>query len=86
MAVKLPASISDSAVATVGRQIVEPNGVNVILGQVTLYVDIRDFHIETRDQLVEETIQVAAICRKASNSGTAQQIADTGLFSTPGIN
>jgi len=56
---KLPASISESAVATVGRQFVEPNGVNVIPGQVTLYVDVRDIHLETRDQLVNEIIFMA---------------------------
>ncbi|MFD2630214.1 M20 family metallo-hydrolase [Oceanobacillus kapialis] len=49
----LPAQVSDSAVATVGKLHVEPNGVNVIPGEVTLYVDIRDIHKETRDKLID---------------------------------
>ncbi|MGY0692437.1 M20 family metallo-hydrolase [Virgibacillus sp. FSP13] len=53
---KLPRQISDSAVATVGRQFVEPNGVNVIPGQVKFYVDIRDIHRVTRDQLVDRVL------------------------------
>lgn len=56
---KLPGPISDSAVATVGKQIVKPNGVNVIPGKVTLYVDIRDIYQETRNQLVDETLVLA---------------------------
>ncbi|WP_217697240.1 M20 family metallo-hydrolase [Virgibacillus siamensis] len=61
---KLPATISDSAVATVGKQFVEPNGVNVIPGKVTLYVDIRDIHTETRDRLVNETLKIATSIAK----------------------
>ncbi len=53
---KLPRQINDSAVATVGRQFVEPNGVNVIPGQVKFYVDIRDIHRVTRDQLVDRVL------------------------------
>ncbi|MBM7663043.1 allantoate deiminase [Bacillus mesophilus] len=49
----LPGKVSPTAVATVGKLQVKPNGVNVIPGQVTLYVDIRDIHEETRDQLIQ---------------------------------
>ncbi|SDQ67290.1 Zn-dependent hydrolase [Virgibacillus salinus] len=56
---KLPGQISDSAVATVGKQLVEPNGVNVIPGKVILYVDVRDIFLETRDQLVDEVLAVS---------------------------
>ncbi|MFC4556852.1 Zn-dependent hydrolase [Virgibacillus kekensis] len=56
---KLPGNISESAVATVGRQMVEPNGVNVIPGKVTLFADIRDIHKETRDQLAGEILTLA---------------------------
>lgn len=49
---QLPRQINDSAVATIGKLQVEPNGVNVIPGKVTLYVDIRDIYKETRDELV----------------------------------
>lgn len=55
---KLPGQISDSAVATVGKQLVEPNGVNVIPGKVILYVDIRDIFQESRDQLVDEVLSL----------------------------
>ncbi|MBB5173815.1 Zn-dependent hydrolase [Texcoconibacillus texcoconensis] len=50
----LPAKVSESAVATVGQMSVEPNGINVIPGNVTFTVDIRDIHIETRDQLIND--------------------------------
>jgi len=49
----LPSQVSDTAVATVGKLHVNPNGVNVIPGEVTLYVDIRDIEVESRDQLVD---------------------------------
>lgn len=53
---KLPNTVSDSAVATVGKLNVEPNGVNVIPGKVTLYVDIRDIFKDTRDDLVNKVL------------------------------
>ncbi|MDQ0154846.1 M20 family metallo-hydrolase [Robertmurraya andreesenii] len=53
----LPAKINDTAVATVGKIHISPNGVNVIPGEVTLYVDIRDIYEETRNQLVDLVIQ-----------------------------
>ncbi|MBT2217904.1 Zn-dependent hydrolase [Virgibacillus dakarensis] len=53
---KLPRQISETAVATVGKQLVEPNGVNVIPGQVKFYVDIRDIHRETRDEVVNRVL------------------------------
>ncbi|XQY92252.1 Zn-dependent hydrolase [Metabacillus sp. HB246100] len=49
----LPKTVSDSAVATVGKLEVFPNGVNVIPGEVRLTVDIRDIHSETRDTLAQ---------------------------------
>lgn len=54
----LPQQINDSAVATVGKLDVHPNGVNVIPGTVSLYVDIRDIYEDTRDQLIEDIIRV----------------------------
>ncbi|MCP8617884.1 M20 family metallo-hydrolase [Salirhabdus salicampi] len=48
----LPPRVSSTAVATVGKLNVKPNGVNVIPGEVDLTVDIRDIHENTRDQLV----------------------------------
>lgn len=55
----LPAKVSPTAVATVGKIQVKPNGVNVIPGQVTLYVDIRDIHEETRDALIQLVLDLA---------------------------
>lgn len=49
----LPSTVSDTAVATVGKLEVLPNGVNVIPGEVRLTVDIRDIYTETRDSLVQ---------------------------------
>lgn len=53
---KLPSKVSDSAVATIGKLNVKPNGVNVIPGEVTLYVDIRDIFKNTRDDLVDKVL------------------------------
>lgn len=48
-----PKQVSDTAVATVGKLNVHPNGFNVIAQEVILTVDIRDIFEETRDQLLE---------------------------------
>ncbi|WP_221568388.1 Zn-dependent hydrolase [Alkalihalobacillus sp. TS-13] len=58
---ELPETMSDSAVATVGKLNVYPNGVNVIPGQVKLYVDVRDIHEETRDQLINKILEAAEV-------------------------
>jgi allantoate deiminase len=60
----LPEQVSSSAVATVGKVEVFPNGANVIPGQVRLTVDIRDIKKETRDRLVELVIDKGeTICK-----------------------
>ncbi|MFC2949324.1 M20 family metallo-hydrolase [Virgibacillus sediminis] len=51
---QLPGKISDSAVATVGKMHVDPNGVNVIPGKVAVFVDIRDIAESTRDTLLSQ--------------------------------
>lgn len=48
-----------SAVATVGKLAVHPNGVNVIPGEVTFTVDIRDIEEAIRDEL-EQRIHIIA--------------------------
>lgn len=59
----LPQQVSSSAVATVGKVDVFPNGVNVIPGEVRLTVDIRDIQKGTRDKLVDLVIgQARTIC------------------------
>lgn len=55
---ELPSQVSDSAVATVGKLNVLPNGVNVIPGEVKFSVDIRDIHRETRDKLVGRVLEL----------------------------
>ena len=50
---KLPPKVSDTAVATVGKLTVTPNGANVIPESVKMIVDIRDIHEDTRNQLIE---------------------------------
>ena len=50
---KLPPKVSDTAVATVGKLAVTPNGANVIPESVKMIVDIRDIHEDTRNQLIE---------------------------------
>ncbi len=56
---ELPGQVSDSAVATVGKLHVYPNGINVIPGKVALHVDVRDIHEETRTELIQLIISEA---------------------------
>lgn len=54
-----PGLYSESAVATAGKLEVKPNGVNVIPGEVRLYVDVRDIHAAARDRLVDRIVKEA---------------------------
>ena len=45
---------SESAVGTVGREVVRPNSTNVIPGQVTLGVDIRDIESDSIEKIISE--------------------------------
>lgn len=56
---KMPRKINRTAVATVGKLEVKPNGVNVIPGEVNLTVDIRDIHEESRDNLRDAVMLLA---------------------------
>jgi allantoate deiminase len=56
---ELPRKINDTCVATVGKMHISPNGVNVIPGEVKLYVDIRDIYESARNTLVDQIIQEA---------------------------
>lgn len=56
---RFPKEVSPTAVATVGQLHVHPNGINVIPGKVTLTVDVRDIHKDTRDLLIDEIITMA---------------------------
>ena len=69
---EFPQQVSETAVATVGKLNVSPNGINVIPQQVTLNVDIRDIHEGTRDQLLELITQAAE--QIAGNRGVSIDI------------
>ena len=56
---ELPRQINTTSVVTVGKLFVEPNGVNVIPGKVSLYVDVRDIHLDTRDELVQRVLEIS---------------------------
>lgn len=56
---EFPKAVSDTAVATVGKLDVFPNGANVIPEKVKMLVDIRDIIEETRDQLIDLLIEQA---------------------------
>jgi len=64
---EFPAQVSETAVATVGKLEVSPNGINVIPEKVTLHVDIRDIYEEPRDQLLERIRQEAENIAAARN-------------------
>lgn len=54
-----PPSVSSSAVATVGKVDVYPNGVNVIPGEVRLTVDIRDIQEDWKRKVVQLVVGAA---------------------------
>ncbi|UJF26005.1 Zn-dependent hydrolase [Planococcus sp. 107-1] len=64
---EFPGAISESAVATVGKLEVLPNGINVIPEKVVLHADIRDIYEETRDALLKRIIEEAESIAKNRN-------------------
>ncbi|MFD1706014.1 Zn-dependent hydrolase [Siminovitchia sediminis] len=56
---KLPGSYSETAVATVGKMNIFPNGTNVIAGKTEVMVDARDIHIEAREQMLQDMKRAA---------------------------
>lgn len=69
----LPRQFSETAVATIGKLTVFPNGVNVIPQKVELTVDIRDIHVDHRDALVEAIIEAAKQAGMSHNVDVACQ-------------
>ncbi|MBU9713399.1 Zn-dependent hydrolase [Evansella tamaricis] len=61
---KIPKEINTTAVATVGKLMVHPNGINVIPGKVELTVDIRDINEDSRNRLV---MKVKELAQKIAN-------------------
>jgi len=55
----LPEKVSDTAVATVGKLNVHPNGANVIAEEVQLTVDVRDVDLKQRERLEHMIIDCA---------------------------
>ncbi|RNF38401.1 M20 family metallo-hydrolase [Planococcus salinus] len=62
---EFPGQVSDTAVATVGKVEVSPNGINVIPGKVTLHADIRDIQEDTRNELLDRIIDEAKTIAEA---------------------
>ena len=60
----LPETISDSAVATVGKMNVYPNGANVIAEKVDVTVDVRDVDLKDRQALEHKIIDCATTLAK----------------------
>ncbi|ANU22641.1 Zn-dependent hydrolase [Planococcus donghaensis] len=56
---EFPRAINNTAVATVGKLEVFPNGANVIPEKVEMLVDIRDINEEPRDLLIDQLIEQA---------------------------
>src|SRR5699024_6224978 len=55
----IPVKISENAVATVGKLAIKPNGVNVIPGEVSVYVDMRDIDRTDQENLVAQVKKTA---------------------------
>ncbi|HLS07287.1 MAG TPA: M20/M25/M40 family metallo-hydrolase, partial [Bacillota bacterium] len=79
---ELPSQVSESAVATIGKLKVSPNGVNVIPGEVQLYVDIRDIYERTRDELIDRIVAASeTIANK--HDVTVQHVENTRVKPIP---
>lgn len=71
---EFPGKISGTAVATVGKMEVFPNGINVIPEKVVLHADIRDIQEETRDALLRKIMEEAeSIAEKRGTPLTIKQ-------------
>ncbi|MDV2581335.1 M20 family metallo-hydrolase [Alkalibacillus haloalkaliphilus] len=70
-----PVQVSDSGVATVGKLEVEPNGVNVIPGEVTLTVDIRDIKEEWKSEITRRVKEYAQTV--SEQHGTAVEVEES---------
>lgn len=62
---KLPRQINGTAVATVGKLHIFPNGSNVIAGETQVTVDVRDIYEDTRADLLERIYDAAERIAKA---------------------
>jgi allantoate deiminase len=56
---QLPRTCSDTAVATVGKVNVFPNGTNVVAGKTEVTVDIRDISSESLEKLIQSIEELA---------------------------
>ncbi|RKN62779.1 M20 family metallo-hydrolase [Paenibacillus ginsengarvi] len=56
---RLPCEYSPTAVATVGRMEISPNGSNVVPGEVSFVADVRDIDLNSRDRLLAAIQQEA---------------------------
>ncbi|WP_017727663.1 Zn-dependent hydrolase [Halalkalibacterium ligniniphilum] len=56
---QIPPKVSKTAVATVGKMNVHPNGSNVIAGETTITVDARDIDEDLREQMNRQIINAA---------------------------
>lgn len=65
----IPIKISENAVATVGKLAVKPNGVNVIPGEVSLYVDMRDIDKTDQENIVRQVKELANEIAQNHNVG-----------------
>lgn len=66
---EIPKQVSNTAVATVGKMAVFPNGANVIPESVKMIVDIRDIHEDTRDTLLKLVTERANSIAEERNIG-----------------
>lgn len=68
-----PQNSSETAVATVGKLHVHPNGANVIAQKVELTVDVRDIHEDKRTELVTAIISSADEAGRVHNVEVSTQ-------------
>lgn len=76
----IPVSVNDTAVTTVGKLNVYPNGANVIPDAVKMIVDVRDIYEDTRDEVLK---QVKNKARKIAAARGVEVVLNTTTQITP---
>ncbi len=74
---ELPATVSSTAVATVGQLKVWPNGSNVVPGKVRFSVDIRDVTTDTLEKLV---LRISDAARRIAQDSGVKLILSQNFF------
>lgn len=85
-AAALETGVQDT-VATVGKWEIDPNAVNSVPREVTLWIDIRDIDVARRDSLVNRTVRIADMMAERRNVSVEVEVlnSDSPATSAPEV-